>query len=90
MCTFAYVHDLNDLFYKYIFKKIIIDIYIIKSQKQDLSYTHILLIINHDNKIKDIEDINNIIYIEILDYNINSDLYDIIINIMIHDSCDSI
>ena len=49
---------------------------------------HILLIMNHDNKIRDIEDINNIIYTEILDRNINSNLYNIIINNIMHDSCD--
>ena len=32
---------------------------------------------------------NNIIYTKILDHNINSDLYDIVINIMMHDSYDS-
>ena len=40
---------------------------------------------NHDDKIKDIENIDNIIYTKILDCNINLDLYDIVINIMIHD-----
>ena len=47
------------------------------------------MIINHDNKIKDIENIDNIIYTKILDYNINLDLYNIVINIIMHDSCDS-
>ena len=70
-------------------KKIIVDIHVIESQKRDFSYTYILLIMNHDNKIRDIEDIDDIIYTEILDHNIDSDLYNIIINIMIHDSCDS-
>ena len=45
---------------------------------------------NHDNKIKDIEDIDNIIYTEILNHNINSDLYDIIINNIIYNSIDLI
>ena len=44
---------------------------------------------NYYNKIKNIENIDNIIYTEILDCNINSDLYDIIISNMMHDSCDS-
>ena len=44
---------------------------------------------NHDDKIKDIEDIDNIIYTEILDRNIDPDLYDIVTNIMMHDSCGS-
>ena len=45
---------------------------------------------NHDNNIRDIKDIDDIIYTEILDHNIDSDLYDIVINIMIHDSYNSI
>ena len=45
---------------------------------------------NHDNKIKDIENIDNIIYIKIFNYNINSDLYNIIINNIMHNSYDSI
>ena len=81
---------INNLFKKYILEKIIIDIHIIESQKRDFSYIYILLIMNHDNKIKDIKNINNIIYTEIFDSNINLDLYNIVINIMMHDSCDSI
>ena len=81
---------MNDLLKKYILEKIVIDIHIIESQKRDFSYIYILLIMNHDDKIKDIEDIDNIIYTKILNHNIDLDLYNIIINIMIHDSCDSI
>ena len=65
----------------------IIDVSVIEFQKRDLSHTHILLIMNHDDKIKDIEDIDNIIYTEILDHNIDPDLYDIVISNMMHDSC---
>ena len=45
---------------------------------------------NQNNKIKDIENINNIIYTKILDNNIDSDLYNIIISNIIHESCDSV
>ena len=34
---------------------------------------------NQNDKIKDIENVNNIIYTKISNHNINSDLYDIII-----------
>ena len=40
---------------------------------------------NYDNNIKNIKDINDIIYTKILDYNINSNLYDIIISNIIYD-----
>ena len=44
---------------------------------------------NQNDKIKDIKDIDDIIYIKILDRNIDSDLYDIIIINIIHDLYDS-
>ena len=80
---------MNDLFKKYILEKIIINIHVIESQKQDFLYTYILLIMNQNDKIKDIEDVDDIICAEIFDRNIDSDLYDIVtINIM-HDPCNS-
>ena len=45
---------------------------------------------NHDDNIKDIKDINDIICAEILDHNINLDLYNIISHNMMHDSYDSV
>ena len=45
---------------------------------------------NYNDKIKDIKDIDNIIYTKILDHNINSLLYDIITRNMIYDSYNSI
>src|SRR5947207_14695853 len=81
---------MNNLFKKYILEKTITNIHIIKSQKRDLSYIYILLIMNQDNKIRNIEDIDDIIYMKIFDCNINPDLYDIVINIMMYDSCDLI
>ena len=44
---------------------------------------------NHNNKIKDIENIDDIICTKISDRNIDSDLYNIVTNIMIYDSYDS-
>ena len=44
---------------------------------------------NQNDKIRDIEDIDDIIYIKIPDCNIDLDLYHIVINTMIYDSCDS-
>jgi len=81
---------INDLLKKYILGKTMINIHIIKSQNRNLLYIYILLIMNQNNKIKDIKNINDIIYTEIFDRNIDSNLYDIIINIIIHDSCDLI
>ena len=62
---------INDLLNKHILEKIIADVYIIEFQKRDLSHAHILLIMNQDDKIKDMKDIDNIIYTEIPDRNID-------------------
>ena len=44
---------------------------------------------NHDDNIRDIENIDDIIYTKISDHNIDSNLYNIVISNMMHDSCDS-
>ena len=45
---------------------------------------------NQNNKIKNIENIDNIIYMKIFDCNINSNLYNIIISNIMHELYDSI
>ena len=40
---------------------------------------------NHDDNIRNIEDIDDIIYTKIFDHSIDLDLYNIIINNIIHD-----
>ena len=42
---------------------------------------------NHDDKIRGVEGIDNIICAEIPDRNIDPDLYDIVTNTMMHGSC---
>ena len=80
---------MNDLLKKYVLGKIVADIHIIEFQKRDFPHAHILLIMNHDDNIRDIEDIDDIIYAEISDRSIDPDLYDIVTSNMMHDSCDS-
>ena len=48
------------------------------------------MILNQNDKIRDIKNIDDIICTEILDRNIDSNLYNIIFRNMMHDSCDSI
>ena len=43
---------------------------------------------NQDDKIRDVEDVDDIICAEIPDRNIDPDLYDIVTNNMMHDPCD--
>ena len=47
------------------------------------------MILNQNDKIRDIKNIDDIICTEILDRNIDSNLYNIIFRNMMHDSCDS-
>ena len=47
------------------------------------------MILNQNDKIRDIENIDDIICAEILDCNIDSNLYNIISRNIMHDSCDS-
>lgn len=44
---------------------------------------------NHDDKIRNVENIDDIIHIEIFNHNIDSNLYNIIIHNMIYDLYDS-
>ena len=81
---------MNDLLHKHVLERIVADIYVIEFQKRDLPHTHILLIMNQDDKIRDIEDVDDIIYAEIPDRNIDPDLYDIVTSNMMHDPCDSV
>ena len=78
---------INDLLHKHVLGKTIIDIYVIEYQKRSLPHAHILLIMNQDDKIRGIEDVDNIICAEISDRNIDPDLYDIVTSNMMHDSC---
>ena len=65
----------------------IADIYTIEFQKRGLPHAHILLILDNDDKIRDVEFIDNIICAEIPDRNVDPDLYDVITSNMMHGPC---
>ena len=78
---------MNDLLHKHVLGRTVADIYVIEFQKRGLPHAHILLIMNQDDKIRDVEGIDDIICAEIPDRNIDPDLYDIVTSNMMHGPC---
>jgi Helitron helicase-like domain at N-terminus len=78
---------IDDLLYNHVLGKTVADVYTIEFQKRGLPHAHILLIMDHDDKIRDGEFMDNIICAEIPDRNIDPDLYDITISNMMHGPC---
>ena len=77
----------NELLKKHVLGKTVADIYVVEFQKRGLPHAHILLIMDHDDKIRDVEGIDNIICAEIPDRNIDPNLYDIVTSNMMHGPC---
>ena len=78
---------IDDLLNKYVLGKTVANVYIIEFQKQGLPHAHILLIMDHDDKIRDVKCIDNIICAEIPDHNIDPDLYNIVVRNMMYGPC---
>lgn len=70
---------LDDLLDKHVLGKPVADVYAIELQKRGPPHAHILLILDTDDKIRDVEFIDNIICAEIPNRNIvDPDLYNVI------------
>ena len=78
---------LDDLLNKHVLGTPVADVYTIEFQKRGLPHAHILLILNNDDKIRDVEFLDNIICAEIPDRNIDPDLYNVITSNMMHGPC---
>ena len=78
---------IDDLLHKYVLGRTVADVYVVEFQKRGLPHAHILLIMDHDDKIRDVEGIDNIICAEIPDRNIDPNLYDIVTSNMMHGPC---
>ena len=78
---------IDDLLNKHVLGKTVADVYVIEFQKRGLPHAHILLIMNHDDKIRDVEGIDDTICAEIPDRNIDPILYDIVSCNMMHGPC---
>ena len=80
---------IDDLLNKHVLGKTVADVYVIEFQKRGLPHAHILLIMNRDDKIRDVEGIDDTICAEIPDCNIDPILYDIVSHNMMHGPCGS-
>ena len=74
----------NNLLKKHVLGRTVADVYVIEFQKRGLPHVHILLIMEPDNKVRDVSQIDNIICAEIPDHNIDPDLYDFVVSNMMH------
>jgi len=68
---------LDDLLIKHVLRKPVADVYTIEFQKRGLQHAHILLILNEEDKIRDVKFLDTIICTEIPDRNIDPDLYNV-------------
>src|SRR5436190_2993989 len=78
---------IDDLLNKHVLGKTVADVLTIEFQKRGLPHAHILLIMDPDDKIRDVEGIDKIICAEIPDRIRDPDLYDVIISNMMHGPC---
>src|SRR5271170_3222709 len=78
---------LDDLLIKHVLGKPVADVYTIKFQKRGLQHAHIMLILNEEDKIRDVEFLDTIICAEIPDRNIDPDLYNVVTSNMLHGPC---
>ncbi|XP_028766672.1 uncharacterized protein LOC114724484 [Neltuma alba] len=75
---------------KKIFGRVRAEVYTIEFQKRGLPHAHILLFLDHSDKIKEPSDIDNIISAEIPDKESDPILYDLVKRFMIHGPCGAI
>ena len=78
---------IDDLLHKHVLGRTVADVYVVEFQKRGLPHAHILLIMDHDDKIRDVEGIDNIICAEIPDRNIDPNRYDIVTSNIMHGPC---
>jgi hypothetical protein len=78
---------LDDIFKKNIFGRVKAHMYVIEFQKRGLPHAHILVILDGDDKIRNIEDYDNIISAEIPDPELHPSAYATVIKSMIHGPC---
>src|SRR5579859_7255278 len=77
----------DELLKKHILGKTVANIFVVEFQKRGLPHAHILLIMNQDDKIRDVEGIDNIICVEIPNRNVDPDLYNVVTTNMMHGPC---
>src|SRR5205814_6679883 len=78
---------MDDLLKKHVLGHVVADVFTIEFQKRGLPHVHILLIMDHEDKIRDAEGIDDIICVEIPDYAVDPSLYEVVISNMMHGPC---
>jgi len=78
---------MDELLKKHILGKTVADIFVVEFQKRGLPHAHILLIMDQDDKIRDVDGIDDIICVEIPDRNMDPDLYKVVKSNMMHGPC---
>jgi hypothetical protein len=71
-----------------VFGKVVAMVHVIEFQKRGLPHAHLLIILDHDSKIKNEIDIDSLISAEIPDPQKHKELHDLVIKHMIHGPCD--
>ena len=74
----------DDLFEKGVLGKVISHIHVIEFQKRGLPHAHILMILAPEDRPTDPEDFDQLVYAEILDKELQPQLYETVSNSMIH------
>lgn len=77
----------EELCEQHILGKPVVEVYTIKFQKRGLPHAHILLILQNEDKVGDVEGLDDIICAEIPDRNVDPDLYEIMTSNMLHGPC---
>ncbi len=78
---------LHDLYHKQIFGKVSAMVYVVEFQKRGLPHAHILLILDTEDKIKSIEEIDDMICAELPDPTNDPTLFNIVTSNMLHGPC---
>jgi PIF1-like helicase/Helitron helicase-like domain at N-terminus len=78
---------MDDLINKSVFGKVIAHMHTIEFQKRGLPHVHILLILDTSDKTQTSEDVDTIVSTEIPDQTKHPELYETVINTMLHGPC---
>ncbi|XP_058188055.1 uncharacterized protein LOC131304732 isoform X1 [Rhododendron vialii] len=79
----------DDILNKYVLGKVTAYVYVIENQKRGLPHAHILLILDENDKLKTPDDYDSVVRAEIADKEIKPELYNVVVNHMIHGPCGS-
>ncbi|KAG5525404.1 hypothetical protein RHGRI_031907 [Rhododendron griersonianum] len=79
----------DDILNKHVLGKVTAYVYVIENQKRGLPHAHILLILDENDKLKTPDDYDSVVRAEIPDKETEPELYNAVVNHMIHGPCGS-